>query len=169
MPPPPCPATPLTRYGILQPRTTANCHPVLDDPLEKPADYRDPTAFVRRLPAWRRDELSEHIDLDGGELQRWEDVSRRLRIPFHRGVISQFDGYGDLAELDWEGYRARYHTIQRLDRILEAEGDTVRRYQASKQADVLMLGHLFSPAELSALFGHLGYELTDHLWRRIVD
>ena len=122
--------------------------------------------LVRRLPAWRRDELSEHIGLDGGELQRWEDVSRRLRIPFHWGVISQFDGYGDL---DWEGYRARYRTIQRLDRILEAEGDTVRRYQASKQARVLMLGYLFSPAELSALFGHLGYELTDDLWRRTVD
>ena len=39
----------------------------------------------------------------------------------------------------------RYGDIRRLDRILEAEGDTVNRYQASKQADVLMLGYLFSP------------------------
>ncbi|NEB72660.1 hypothetical protein G3I39_37140, partial [Streptomyces fulvissimus] len=68
---------------------------------------------------------------------RWEEVSRNLHIPFHDGVISQFDGYGELRELDWDGYRAKYGDIRRLDRILEAEGDTVDRYQASKQADVL--------------------------------
>ncbi|WKX68996.1 glycoside hydrolase family 65 protein [Streptomyces sp. XD-27] len=125
--------------------------------------------LVRRLPAWRRQELFERIELNGGELPKWEAVSRRLRVPFHQGVISQFDGYGDLAELDWDSYRARYDSIRRLDRILEAEGDTVNRYQASKQADVLMLGYLFSPAELQSLFHRLGYELDDEVWRRTVD
>lgn len=33
------------RYGILQPHT-ADGHPVLDGLLEKPADYREPTAFI---------------------------------------------------------------------------------------------------------------------------
>ncbi|MFF9815330.1 glycoside hydrolase family 65 protein [Streptomyces sp. NPDC014006] len=125
--------------------------------------------LVRRLPAWRRQELFERIDLHSGELSTWEDVSRRLLVPFHDGVISQFAGYGDLAELDWDAYRARYHNIRRLDRILEAEGDSVNRYKASKQADVLMLGHLFSPAELVDLFGRLGYHLDDEIWRRTVD
>ena len=90
-------------------------------------------------------------------------------MPFHDGVISQFEGYGDLAELDWDGYRERYGDIRRLDRILEAEGDTVNRYQASKQADVLMLGYLFSPAELRGLFDRLGYRLDEDTWRRTVD
>ncbi|MGW1952920.1 glycoside hydrolase family 65 protein [Streptomyces sp. NPDC001920] len=125
--------------------------------------------LVRRLPAWRRQELFERIELDSGELPRWEEVSRRLRVPFHQGVISQFDGYGDLPELDWDAYRTRYDSIRRLDRILEAEGDSVNRYQASKQADVLMLGYLFSPAELRALFRRLGYDVDDEVWRRTVD
>ncbi|MGW7363513.1 glycoside hydrolase family 65 protein [Streptomyces sp. NPDC054841] len=125
--------------------------------------------LLRRLPAWRRQELFERVKLDGDELPKWEDVSRRLRVPYHQGVISQFDGYGDLAELDWDAYRARYDSIRRLDRILEAEDDTVNRYQVSKQADVLMLGYLFSPAELQQLFRRLGYGLDDEIWRKTVD
>ncbi|MES9523581.1 glycoside hydrolase family 65 protein [Streptomyces capoamus] len=125
--------------------------------------------LMRRLPAWRREELLDRLLLSADEVQGWEDISRRLRVPFHRGVISQFQGYDDLAELDWDAYRARYSSIRRLDRILEAEGDTVNRYKASKQADVLMLGYLFSPAELRHLFQRLGYDLDDDVWSRTVD
>lgn len=121
------------------------------------------------LPEPRRRELVERTGLDGGELEQWEDVSRTLHVPFHAGVISQFEGYGELEELDWDGYRQRYGDIRRLDRILEAEGDTVNRYQASKQADVLMLGYLFSPAELQGLFVRLGVRLDEETWRRTVD
>jgi trehalose/maltose hydrolase-like predicted phosphorylase len=121
------------------------------------------------LPEPRRRELVERTGLDGGELEQWQDVSRTLHVPFHEGVISQFEGYGDLAELDWDGYRGRYGDIRRLDRILEAEGDTVNRYQASKQADVLMLGYLFAPAELHGLFRRLGLRLDEAMWRRTVD
>ncbi|NUP43627.1 MAG: glycoside hydrolase family 65 protein, partial [Streptomyces sp.] len=92
--------------------------------------------LMQSLPEPRRRELVERTGLDGGELEQWEDVSRTLHVPFHDDVISQFEGYGDLVELDWDGYRERYGDIRRLDRILEAEGDTVNRYRASKQADV---------------------------------
>ena len=34
------------------------------------------------------------------------------------GIISQFEGYNELEELDWDAYRAKYGNIQRLDRIL---------------------------------------------------
>ncbi|WP_369386572.1 glycoside hydrolase family 65 protein [Streptomyces sp. CG1] len=125
--------------------------------------------LLRRLPAWRREELLQRTGLNAAELPEWEEISRRLRVPFHQGVISQFEGYDDLAELDWTAYRKRYGSIRRLDRILEAEGDTVNRYKASKQADVLMLGYLFSPAELRDLFQRLGYDLDDDVWRRTVD
>ncbi|WOP39128.1 glycosyl hydrolase family 65 protein [Streptomyces sp. Li-HN-5-13] len=125
--------------------------------------------LLRRLPSRRREELFERVPLGTDELPEWEEISRRLRVPFHRGVISQFDGYDDLAELDWDSYRARYDSIRRLDRILEAEGDTVNRYKASKQADVLMLGYLFPPAELRRLFRRLGYDLDDDIWRGTVD
>jgi trehalose/maltose hydrolase-like predicted phosphorylase len=150
-----------------------SCLPGLDDNA-----YTNVTAVwvlaralevVRELPEPRRRELYERIGLDRGELARWEEVSRRMYVPFHDGVISQFHGYGDLEELDWDGLRARHGDIRRLDRVLEAENDTVNRYQASKQADVLMLGYLFSPAELSGLFRRLGYELDDETWHRTVD
>ncbi|MEV7282152.1 glycoside hydrolase family 65 protein [Streptomyces sp. NPDC093111] len=124
--------------------------------------------LLGELPGARRAELVERLSLDPHELDRWEDVSHRLHVPFHRGVVSQFEGYGELAELDWETYRARYGDIRRLDRILEAEGDTVNRYQASKQADTLMLGYLFRPAELAELFARLGYVLDDEVWRATV-
>ncbi|WP_431945119.1 glycoside hydrolase family 65 protein [Actinacidiphila sp. bgisy167] len=123
----------------------------------------------RTLPAPRRDELRERMGLAAEETDRWEDVSHKLYVPWHAGVISQFAGYGELEELDWEGLRARYGDIRRLDRILEAEGDCVNRYQASKQADVLMLGFLFPPGELHRLLAHLGYELDDSTWRATVE
>jgi trehalose/maltose hydrolase-like predicted phosphorylase len=79
-------------------------------------------------------------------------------VPFHDdGIISQFEGYEKLRELDWEDYRTRYGNIQRLDLILEAENDSANRYKLSKQADVLMLFYLFSAEELGELFERLGY------------
>ena len=93
------------------------------------------------------------------ELKLWQDMSRRMFVPFHGdGVISQFEGYERLEELDWDGYRERYGNIQRLDRILRAEDDNPDRYKASKQADVVMLFYLFSPSTLRRLFERLGYE-----------
>ncbi|KUI23090.1 haloacid dehalogenase [Mycobacterium sp. IS-1496] len=109
------------------------------------------------LPLPNRLDLLETLGLTSGELAHWDEVSRRMYVPFHDGVISQFEGYGELAELDWDRYRAQYGNIQRLDRILEAEDDDVNRYQASKQADVLMLLYLMSVTELDEILNRLGY------------
>lgn len=123
----------------------------------------------RALPPARRRELFERLGLDPAEPDRWDDIAHRLHVPYHDGVISQFDGYADLGELDWDRYRKQYGDIRRLDRILEAEGDSVNRYKASKQADVLMLGHLFPPRELAGLFRQLGHRLDDESWRATID
>lgn len=112
------------------------------------------------LPLRDRLDLIGRIGLTAPELDRWEHVTRRMFVPFHDGVISQFEGYADLAELDWERYRRRYGTIQRLDRILEAEDDSVNNYKVSKQADALMLLYLLSSEELLGLFGRLGYSFS---------
>ncbi|MEU9119883.1 glycosyl hydrolase family 65 protein [Streptomyces sp. NPDC048506] len=125
--------------------------------------------LCRTLPEAHQRQLFEQIQLTPDEPERWDDIAGRLHVPYHRGVISQFAGYEELAELDWDGYRRRYGDIRRLDRILEAEGDTVNHYQASKQADVLMLGYLFSPAELGSVFRRLGYPLDDDIWHATVD
>jgi trehalose/maltose hydrolase-like predicted phosphorylase len=110
------------------------------------------------LPGYRRTELTQTLGLTVTEQERWEHISRRMHVPFHgHGIISQFDGYDTLAELDWEDYYARYGNIRRLDRILEAEGDSPNRYKASKQADVLMLFYLLPAGELGTLLHRLGY------------
>lgn len=121
------------------------------------------------LPLRDRLDLVGKIDLTSDELGRWEHVTRRMFVPFHDNVISQFEGYSQLAELDWERYRQRYGNIQRLDRILEAEDDSVNNYKASKQADVLMLFYLLSSDELLALFGRLGYRFAPERIPETVD
>ncbi len=105
-----------------------------------------------------RTELREVLTITREEVELWEEISRKMRVPFHDGgIISQFEGYERLDEFDWNRYRRKYGNIQRLDRILEAEGDTTNRYKVSKQADVLMLFYLFSSEELRALFRRLTY------------
>jgi alpha,alpha-trehalase len=110
------------------------------------------------LPDHQGRELSDQLGLTARELDRWDDVSRKLRVCFHGdGIISQFEGYDSLEELDWLDYQERYGDIQRLDRILEAEGDSTNRYKVSKQADALMIFYLLSPVEVREIFRGLGY------------
>ncbi|WP_329446283.1 glycoside hydrolase family 65 protein [Streptomyces canus] len=164
--------------GVVGPDEYHDAYPCAPEPGLDDNTYTNVTAawvltrtleVLRALPEPRWRELAERTDLDGGELERWEHVSRTLHVPFHDDVISQFAGYGDLAELDWDDYRKQYGDIRRLDRILEAEGDSANRYRASKQADVLMLGYLFPPSELRGLFDRLGHRLDEDIWRRTVD
>ena len=122
------------------------------------------------LPADARAQLREKLALGDEELAAWDRISRRMKLVFHAdGILSQFEGYGALEELDWEGYRKRYGHLYRLDFILESEGDTTNRYKLSKQADVLMLFYLFSSEELRALFERLGYPFEYETIPRNVD
>ncbi|ROR45578.1 glycoside hydrolase family 65 protein [Kitasatospora cineracea] len=120
------------------------------------------------LPARRRAELTETLALDAAEPDRWQEIGRHLHVPLHDGVISQFDGYERLAELDWDAYRRHYPDLRRLDRILEAEGDSANRYRVSKQADALMLWYLFSAREVRDLLRRLGHPAGHELMRRTV-
>jgi trehalose/maltose hydrolase-like predicted phosphorylase len=111
------------------------------------------------LPASRAEALRTRLRIGDDELAVWQDMSRRMFIPFlGDGIISQFEGYEDLEELDWEAYRAKYGNIQRLDRILRAEGRDPNRYKVTKQADTVMLFFLFRQDELREIFGRLGYD-----------
>jgi alpha,alpha-trehalase len=122
-----------------------------------------------RLPELRYDELHDLLELEQDEIDRWRDISTKMRLCFHDGVISQFENYENLEEFDWEGYREKYDNIQRLDRILEAEDDTPNKYKASKQADVLMLFYLFSDEELGELFEQMGYSFDADIKQRNID
>ena len=125
---------------------------------------------LEALPHRRAEELKEKLGVSAEELNRWDHVRRRIKVPFHdQGIISQFDGYEDLDEFDWLSYTERYGDISRLDRILEAEGDSTNRYKVAKQADVVMLFYLLSPNDLDELMMTLGYEWGADLMERNID
>lgn len=160
----------LGRYeirGVMGPDEYHECYPDSDQSGLNNNAYTNLMAVwvlcralevLKILPEFRAEELCEILDLGPEELEHLEDVSRRMKLVFHEdGILSQFEGYERLEEFDWEGYRKKYGNIQRLDRILEAEGDSPNRYKLSKQADVLMLFYLFSAEELDTLFRRLGY------------
>jgi len=121
------------------------------------------------LPASRAEALRGRLGIGDDELATWQDMSRRMFVPFHDdGIISQFEGYADLKELDWDAYRAKYGNIQRLDRILRAEGDDPNRYKVTKQADTVMLFFLFLHEGLREIFERLGYDYRADTARRNV-
>jgi len=116
------------------------------------------------LPPTRRKELKESLYLSEKELNIWRDITHRMKVPFHDGsIISQFDGYENLKELDWEGYRRKYGNIQRLDRILRYEGDSPDNYKLSKQPDACMLFYVLTHEELIETLRKLGYAFSKDL------
>lgn len=121
------------------------------------------------IPRPERASLLEKLGLTTVDLSKWHEVTHEMFVPFDDGILSQFSGYSSLQDLDWESYRRRYPNLQRLDRILEAEGDDVNRYQVSKQADVLMLFYLLSSDELRALLDRLGYPTEPEMITRTID
>jgi trehalose/maltose hydrolase-like predicted phosphorylase len=111
------------------------------------------------LSASSAEGLRARLGIGDDELALWQDMSRRMFVPFDSGgIISQFEGWDELEELDWDAYRAKYENIQRLDRILRAEGDDPDRYKIAKQADTVMLFFLFSDEQLREIFERLGYD-----------
>jgi trehalose/maltose hydrolase-like predicted phosphorylase len=151
----------------------------------RPGSGIDDNAYTNLLVAWLLSraldmrtvlaghhchELWERLDLHDDELERWDELRHRLAVPFlPNGVIAQFAGWDDLAELDWDAYRDRYGNIGRLDLILEAEGDNTNNYKLTKQADALMLLYLFSTEELVELFGSLGYDFDPGIIPGMID
>ncbi|MFW5892398.1 MAG: glycosyl hydrolase family 65 protein, partial [Bacteroidota bacterium] len=102
-------------------------------------------------------DLEEMTGFNEDDIQRWKEITRNMFIPMQGNLIMQFEGYDQLKELNWDHYHEKYGQNLRLDRILEAEGDSCNYYKASKQADVLMLFYLFSRDELTMLFNKCGY------------
>jgi alpha,alpha-trehalase len=172
----------LDRYeilGVMGPDEYHDAYPEAEEPGLNNNAYTNIMAVwvvcralevLELLPEDRCLELKEILNLTPEELGRWEEISRKMRVVFHdEGIISQFEGYEQLREFDWEGYRERYGDNQRLDRILEAENDSPNRYQVSKQADVLMLFYLLSAERLGELFDRLGYPFEHDTIPRNID
>ena len=172
----------LDRYeikGVMGPDEYHDAYPDAETPgLENNAYTNIMVVYIMNrvfdllniLPEEHLRELRDKLAVEDSEVERWKDISHKMRVVFHDGdIISQFEGYGRLEEFDWEGYRKKYGNIQRLDRILEAEGDTPNRYKVSKQADVLMLFYLFSSERLGEMLEQLGYHYDPEMIPRNID
>ena len=111
------------------------------------------------LPTGVQKKLIEKLHFREEELDKWNDIVRKMSVEItEEGVLSQFVGYMDLLELDWEAYREKYDNIHRLDRILKSEGENPDRYQVTKQADVLMLFYLLAPGQVQKVLDVMGYD-----------
>lgn len=166
-------------HGVMGPDEYHDAYPGVDKPGLSNNAYTNVMAawvmvkaleVIRLLPEDRGQALRANLEIGDGELAAWDRISRKMRICFHDdGIISQFEGYEKLEELDWDGLRHKHGDIHRLDRILEAAGDSCNRYRVSKQADALMLFYLFSADELRGLFERMGYPFERETIPRTID
>ena len=108
-------------------------------------------------------ELFDKLQLSENEITHWDEVRRKLRLVISdEGIISQYDGYFDLEELDWDFYREKYKNIYRMDRLLKAEGKTADDYKVAKQADTLMTFYNLDKAQVDHILDDLGYQLPEN-------
>ena len=118
--------------------------------------------LLRTLPREVVSAVRRTIGLERGEEKRWQAICRRMYVPItEEGIISQYEGYMRLRELDFEQYRRKYGNIHRMDRLLKSEGDTPDKYKVAKQADTLMLFYLLPVDEVLRILSQLGYPVKD--------
>ena len=107
--------------------------------------------------------LFEKIKLSEEELYKWNDIIKKINLVISGdGIISQYDGYFDLKELDWDAYREKYGNIYRMDRILKAEGKSADDYKVAKQADTLMTFYNLEKSEVDKILKNLDYSLPEN-------
>ncbi|WP_028270665.1 beta-phosphoglucomutase family hydrolase [Arthrobacter sp. UNC362MFTsu5.1] len=126
--------------------------------------------IMTSLHGFDMDDFRKRLRVTESEIEAWAQLGRRVFVPFHAdGIMSQFAGYENLQELDWEHYRRTYRNVQRLDLILEAEGTSTNHYQLAKQADVLMLLYVLGEDQLTTFLDRLGYAVTSEQIAQTVD
>ncbi len=114
--------------------------------------------------------IFERTGIDRNELSEWNRISGNLNLVItDEGIISQFDRFFDLKEINLEHYRKVYDDIHRMDRILKAEGKSPDEYQVIKQADTLMLFYNIDHKELRSIIAEMGYEIPEDYIKRNFD
>jgi len=116
------------------------------------------------LPPACHIELCDRLHLSQDELDHWDTVSRKMKVVFHDdGILGQYEGFDQLKPFD-----AQVFQNESVNRILEAKGDNVNRYQVTKQADTAMLFFLLPEQELFPLLERLGYSFDATQMQRTI-
>lgn len=152
-------------HGVIGPDEFHNGYPNFKEPGVNNNAYTNIMAvwtlcraldLLEGLPADRREDICARLSITNKELAVWDTISRNMFVPMMKdGVISQFEGYEDLEEWPWrkDGEVDR----EALQGALIDNDGYLNQYKISKQADVLILNYLFSPAEVQELIQRLGY------------
>jgi beta-phosphoglucomutase family hydrolase len=120
------------------------------------------TAWLAREHPQAWGALAERLALGTEEPREWAEVARALHCPGPnaRGVIEQFEGFFDLEDYPLPREERFKAPISRL-----FDWDRINRLKLIKQADVLMLLHLFPelfPREVVAANYRYYEPITDH-------
>ena len=127
-------------------------------------------AYTNLMVSWLFSQLPKlHIQFDLDEKNIadsfWLDINhvgKNLFLAIDDDIISQFDGYFSLKEIDWDEYREKYGNIYRMDRILRAEGKSADDYKVAKQADALMIFNNFAKDGVAEILNNMGYHLNNN-------
>ena len=123
--------------------------------------------LLNLLTPGQHEALTNRIALNEEELDHWREIGKKLNIVISpEGILSQYDGYFDLKELDWDAYKTKFGNIYRLDRILKAEGKSTDDFKIAKQADALMIFYNLDPEQVTTLIQNLGYSLPNDYFNR---
>lgn len=172
----------LEIHGVVGPDEYHDAYPGQDDAGQGHAGLAN-NAYTNVMAAWtlrcaaglcerlsgaQWERLCSRLAIGNDEAAQWDRCSRMVKLPLlANGVIAQFDGYDTLEPAD-SGALASRPAQPRADWWLLARGDSVTRYQLSKQADVLVLCHLLGPDGLQDMVSHLGYRLRPDWYARTV-
>ncbi len=161
--------------GVIGPDEYHNGYPDADTPGLNNNAYTNLLAvwtlncgleLLQLLPDDLRQPLVARLELTDAEMEHWDDITRRMFVPFVDGAIGQFEGFDDLSRPPKQWLT---DDRPRLDWMLEKRGDSADRYQLTKQADGLMLLHLFTPAVLGEMLAKLGYKADEQTMQRTLD
>ncbi len=118
--------------------------------------------LMREMEPSYWDRLCEKTGLRESEVLQWKSVSANMNLVVSPdGILSQYDGYFDLKELDWDHYKSKYGNIYRMDRLLKAEGKSPDDYKVAKQSDTLMLFYNFDKQELDRILHDMNRGLPE--------
>jgi len=118
--------------------------------------------MLSQMSAQSKSKLFQVLDMKDEEVNRWQEIRKKLRLVISaEGIISQYDGYFELKELDWDYYRQKYGNVYRMDRLLKAEGKSADEFKVAKQADMLMTFYNLEKAEVDDLLADMDYHLPE--------
>jgi len=114
------------------------------------------------LPDRVRKRISEKINFNFSQIKEWKKIVKKMKVFFIKGdILSQFEGYSKLKEINLQHYRQKYGDIGRMDRLLKAEQDSPNNYKISKQADTLMTFYMLSPGQVAGILRKMGYRIKN--------